>query len=104
MANLTEVIKENLGVLKCAFKGAVRGIYTPALLSTGITQFNNECNNETLEESIGSGVAQILTTAASISLINTYAFEKGIVKEYIGALVVTNLVDYLIHAYNRSKK
>jgi hypothetical protein len=110
MGNLTQIIKDDFhGVgqaLRGIVRGAVQGIYTPALMNTGVRQFSNElARDDKLEvEIIAKNVAQIVSSCGVHVPLAIYAIEHGRGLEYFGALATTNVVDYLVHTYKRSKE
>ncbi len=115
MKSLKQIIKEDACKVKDIVgppiiglaKGFFNGIYTPALMNTGLKQFSNRMsihNDRTEWEGAFDLIAYIPTSFAAFYLSLDYAIEKRRVLEYFGALAVTNLIDYFVHAYKRSKK
>lgn len=110
MSNLTKIIKKDFvevgHLLRGAVKGAVQGVYTPALMNTGIRQFVSELyrDDKSNAEIVVKNVAQVLSSCAIyVPLIANATYDgKGL--ECFGALALTNTVDYLVHAYKRSKR
>lgn len=110
MTTLGQIIKSDTVLMRQALKGiamgAVHGIYTPALLNTGLKHFFiNDKSKDKSEIEIASHDVMQVGSAATVSVVSAvYAIEKGMTLEYFGALTATNLADYLVHAYKRSKK
>jgi len=101
MAKLTEIIKEDLRVVgqlsRGIFRGVIQGIYTPALMTTGIRQFVNELDsNRSNVEISAKSLTQIVSSLGIYIPLTMYAIQQGRGKEYFGALIVTNLIDYIV--------
>ena len=114
MAKLTQIIKNDFGevgrvlkdVAKGTIRGVVQGIYTPALINTGARQFVNEVSREDKSnvEIISKDVTQVASAALIYIPLTVHAIEQNKGLEYFGVLTATNVIDYLINAYKRSKK
>ena len=107
---LTQIIKDDSRVvgqaLRGIVRGAVQGIYTPALMNTGMRQFANEMarDDKSEVEVTAKNVAQVVSSMGVHMPLIGYAINQGRGLEYFGALAVTNVIDYLVHAYKRSKE
>ena len=55
-------------------------------------------------ESMGTALGQIITAVSVYIPLSANMVSQGKSKEYFGALFATNLIDYLVHAYKRSKE
>jgi hypothetical protein len=106
MSNLTQIIKEDFRGVGRIVMGAVQGIYTPALMNTGVRQFANEITRDDKSgvEIVAKDTAQIVSACGIHVPLAKYAIEQGRGLEYFGALALTNVVDYLAHTYKRSKE
>lgn len=115
MARLSDVIKDdfkNVGPKVGAFakglvRGGIQGLYTPFLINTGVKQFCDELERESDRdylEIFTKTCAQIIGTAFTIIPLAVYAIHKGWGKEYFGAMIATNIGDYLVNAYKRAKR
>ena len=110
MGNLTQIIKEDFQgvgqVLRAIVRGAVQGIYTPALMNTGVRQLANELtrDDKSRVEIVAKDTAQVVSACGIHVPLAMYAIEQGRGLEYFGALALTNVVDYLVHTYKRSKE
>ncbi len=110
MTKLTQIIKEDFGVvgqaLRGIVRGAVQGIYTPALMNTVLRQFANEVerDDKSVVEIVAKDTAQVVSACGIHVPLAMYAIEQGRGLEFFGALALTNVVDYLVHAYKRSKE
>jgi len=115
MESLKQIIKEDAcrvvdivgPPIKGLAEGIFNGIYTPALMKTGMRQFSNRMsihNHRPDWEDAFDLISYIHTSFATFYLSLDYSIEKGKVLEYFGVLAVTNLLDYLVHAYKRSKR
>jgi hypothetical protein len=107
MGNLAQVIKNDFQlvgkVLKGTAIGTFRGIYTPALMNTGTKQFIDDVkSNEPFTEFVAKGTTQIASACLIHIPLSVLAIEQGKL-EYFGMLATTNTIDYLVHAYKRSK-
>ena len=111
MVELTEVIKEDIQsvgqAVRGIFRGAVQGAYTPFLINTGLIQFINGINdsdNHPNVEIIAKSAAQVLSATLIHTPLAMYAIHQGRGKEYFGVMLISNSIDYLVHAYKRSKQ
>ena len=110
MRKLTSVVAEDFGnagrIARGMLRGAVKGTYTPVLLSTGIRQMGNEIQREntSIAEGTSAAVSQIITACVVHVPLATIAVSEGKGIMYFSALAVTNSVDYLANAYRRSKE
>lgn len=80
--------------------GSLHGAYTPFFLTSGIGH-NKEprgINDEYFEELLGDAAGQTYTALAHVPLA-LYAVSNGYGKEYFGALIATNVIDYLAHFF-----
>ena len=93
-------------------RGASHGLYTPFLLTTGIRWLNkavDEYDSKEVEtgdyrfvqKGVSDIIGQFMGALLSQVPIVFNASSNGIGKEYFGALIATNIVDYLINAYRR---
>ena len=107
MAKLTEILKGDAKKVvsfgKGFIRGAVHGLYSPFLLTTGLKHAKKNLKNDKGTESLGDLEGQLLCGLASQMKLSFYAAMNGKMKYYVGALVVTNAVDYLVHVYKRAK-
>jgi hypothetical protein len=109
MGKLVDVLKEDMytvGRVGRGFVGGlVRGAYTPALLNTSFKKFcesgeSREPSAEVVGDIVGDVVGMCLS---GISLV-IYSSKHDNIMECIGALAVTNVLDYGVSVYRRSKK
>ena len=106
MTKLTEVIYQDsqrmFSFAKGFVKGVFPGLYTPFLIPSGIDYAkNNLCHSA---ESLGNFVAQVEVAIFSQVHLANLAIKQDRFKEYLGIMAITNVANYLIHAYKRSKK
>ena len=91
-------------------RGIFHGLYTPFLVYTGVSRFRRDFSESmelyTEDDDIRfaiDGTSDLLGTilGASISqgVFLVYAMTHGRLKEYIGALIVSNALDYAINRY-----
>lgn len=107
MAKLTEILKGDAKKVVLFGKGLIRGaghgLYSPFLLTTGLKHAKHNLENNKGPGSLGDLEGQLLCAMFSQFKLSYYAAMNGKMNYYIGALVVTNAVDYLVHAYKRAK-
>ena len=110
MENLTQIIKDDFGKVGQVFRdiiiGAIQGIYTPALMNTGVRQINNGLKDydKSTAKNVSKCTAQTVSACSVGVGVAGYAIQQGQELEYFGVLATTNAIDYLVHAYKRSKK
>lgn len=107
MADLTQIIKDDFRPIGQAVRGmvigAVQGIYAPLLITTYVNQATERGNDKSEIERVTQHLTRFASLGVANLAISMYAFEHGNVLEYFGALAITNTIDYLAHAYRRSK-
>ena len=118
MTKLTQIIKDDLKdvgqVVKGLVSGTIQGVYTPVLLNTGIKQYNVGKKNIPSAEYIARGIACILSSCSVAAGMIAYLIDSELLwflpselhgkkLELVGALAVTNTIDYFVNAYKRSK-
>ena len=93
-------------------KGALHGLYSPFLLTTGISRLNKISDDyvhkwvETDDrsffvEAVSDLSGQVISALGSQALLASYSISQGRGKEYFGALLAANIADYLINANRR---
>lgn len=118
MTSMTKIMKNDLrkvgglgrkispGIYKftgAVTKGFFKGVYSPFLLNTSIKQIYNSM--ESNKEYGGlEGYFQANFTAFSFLVLASLSNHGGRLKEYFGALILSNSVDYLINVHRRSKE
>jgi hypothetical protein len=109
MGKLVDVLKEDMYTAGRAGRGfvggLVRGAYTPALLTTSFRQFNKfGKNGESLAEVVGDCIGEIVGASLAAISLAIYSSKHDDIMECIGALAITNILDYGVNIYRRSKK
>jgi len=108
MAELTEIIANDfkqaslkVGSIAKEFTiGALHGLYTPFLLSTGAEHAKDRFKKNNLTDWVGQASGSILTQIP----LGSWAFSEDVGPLYVGGLAVTNVADYLVHAIKRSRQ
>lgn len=112
MADLIEIIRDNFesikedpkGTFKGIIKGIISGTYLPVAGTSSLEQIEKEFSLEgdiTLAESTAAIYTGPLSAIAIYSPIMAYAMDNGLLPEAIGALAVTNIVDYIANKCKR---
>ena len=112
MKKLVDVVKGDVNtalrvgkdLIKGSAVGVFRGAYTPFLLYTGINQTRNDSQRDlpVLNE-LSREAAQIVSAVLIQAYLASGMIHYGKGKEYFGALALTNVINYGVNAYKRSR-
>ena len=119
MSDLTTIIQNDSRKLRSfgmGFgEGAVQGLYSPFLIITGITRQRQKLNEyihfptstedkENNTRLFGDFLGQILSATLSGAGELSWAIVNRHAKEYVLVMAATNMIDYLVQAYQRSQR
>jgi len=116
MADLTEIITGDLRLASSKMAlwarefgiGALHGAYTPFLLTTGVKHAKQSFRNDHIPDWLQTGyidwLGQVSGSLGTQMPLAFVAFSEGKGPAYLGALAATNIADYLVHTYRRSKQ
>lgn len=102
MDKLVEIIDNSKEIAKGIGRGIISGAYLPVAMTTSIEQMGKEFTlegDETLPKATASIYTRPLSAVAIYSPVMAYALDNGVLPEAIGALVITNIMDYFVTRY-----
>jgi len=108
---LVNVIKNVESGIKGIVRGVVKGVYSPFLITTAANQYLDTSNkvedskkSYELTQNLVESNSQLIGGLWTLLLLTEKAGYYGKGKEYIAALLTTNLIDYAINKYKKQKK